>query len=327
GSLDIIYTICDNNTLSQACANATAHILILDESRLKLKVYLEGALMENGNALSSSGKPLMRDNLRRSPFNGQNYIPSKDPYKYAISNFDLTTSFQHVATSQRAEFSSIPDSASVFAVSGENAIVDWIFVELRSKSNNTQKIATRSGLIQRDGDIVDLDGVSPLAFPGLTADSFYVVVKHRNHLGVMSSKVAYGQDIDFTNPNTPVFNFGTSKFPTINYAGLSQNPFLLNGYRCLWAGDANADGKIKFTNPNDDLNFIFYDVFAFPSNINSNANYNFAYGYFQGDYNMDAKTKFENPDDDKNLLYAQILYYPLNTLYLSNFNFFIQQVP
>ncbi|HRG65321.1 MAG TPA: hypothetical protein PLV12_05925, partial [Saprospiraceae bacterium] len=64
-----------------------------------------------------------------------------------------------------------------------------------------------------------------------------------------------------------------------------------------------------------------------PQNSTGNANFDHAYGYYQGDYNMDGKNKFDNPFDDKNLVYAQILFYPLNAEFLSNFDFFIEQIP
>ena len=80
-------------------------------------------------------------------------------------------------------------------------------------------------------------------------------------------------------------------------------------------------------NPNDDLNYLFFDVFIHPENTLGNANFNYAYGYYRGDVNMNGKVKFDNPNDDKNLLYAQILFHPLNIDFLSNFNDFIEQIP
>ncbi|MBK6783589.1 MAG: hypothetical protein IPG79_07405 [Saprospiraceae bacterium] len=95
----------------------------------------------------------------------------------------------------------------------------------------------------------------------------------------------------------------------------------------LWAGDFDANGRIKFVNPNDDQNYIFYDVFSYPTNTEYIANYNFTYGYLQGDYNLNGKTKYDNPDDDKNMLFYQVLFYPLNTNYMANFDFILEQVP
>lgn len=327
GPVDIVYEISDNHSINLAYASATAHILVLNNLKLKLRVYLEGALLENNNAISSSNKPLMRDNIRKNPFNGKNYIPLNDPYSNPTAYVDLTgtTRFSKIGQTNSA-LEVIADSAGVFSVTGENAIVDWIFVELRHKDNKTQKIATRSGLLQRDGDIVDVDGVSDLSFD-VSMDSFYVVVRHRSHLGAMSMKVSNTAFVDFTSLSTPLFDFGTTKYANFDYSGLATNNSVKTGYRSLWAGDANGDGKLKFVNPNDDLNFLFYEVFANGNNLQNNANFNFAYDYYQGDYNMNGKSKFDNPDDDKNLLYAQILFYPLNTQFLSNFNFLIEQVP
>jgi hypothetical protein len=185
--------------------------------------------------------------------------------------------------------------------------------------------ATRSGLIQRDGDIVDLDGVSPLKFQGVNVDSFYVVVKHRSHLGVMSQKVHYGTYVDFTNNDFPLFDFGTTLGNGFDYTGLAMKENYKAGYRACWAGDLDANGKVKFSAPSDDQAYIFQDVlFSSPLYL---INYDFAIGYYTGDFDMNSKAKYENPNDDKNHLFGQLLFYPLNTNFGSNFDFFIEQIP
>lgn len=95
----------------------------------------------------------------------------------------------------------------------------------------------------------------------------------------------------------------------------------------MWGGDFDGDGKIKFDNPNDDLNQLFSDVLSFPSNTLLNANFDFAIGYLPGDFDMNGKSKYDNPNDDKNFIYGAILGFPLNTSYLSNFDFLIEQLP
>ncbi|MBK8701454.1 MAG: Ig-like domain-containing protein [Saprospiraceae bacterium] len=326
GPVDIVYKICDNNS-DTYCASATAHILVLEPMSLKIRVYLEGALIENGNAVTATGRPLMRDNLRINPVTGVNMIPIRDPYKFSTEWVNVTSFYNHVQPGVTTQFDEILDSATVFSVTGQNAIVDWVFVEIRHKNDNTNIISTRSGLLQRDGDVVDLDGVNSLVFPGLTLDSFYVVVRHRSHLGSMSGLVSKNQLVDFTSPNTPLFDFGTRLNNGFDYTGLAQNGSVKYGYNALWAGDFNGDGKLKFTNPSDDINVLYFDLLFHPQNPNTNSNFNFGYGYYQGDVNMNGKIKFDNPNDDKNLLYAQILFYNLNNEFMSNYNFFIQQVP
>lgn len=326
GPAEIIYRVCDDN-LNSFCTNATLRILVLSDVRVNIRVYLEGALMQNGGAKGPDNRPLMRDNLRTNGFTNQNYLPTQDPYTFNTQFVNIKSKYKHHGPGLLPQYQTIQNPSVVFGVTGADAIVDWVFVELRSKSDYKILLATRSGLVQRDGDVVDLDGVNSLAFPGITADSFYVVVRHRNHLGVMSEKIANTALVDFTKPSTPVFNFGTSLNNGYNYTGLSQRSNLILGYQSLWAGDFDGNRRIKFTNPNDDQNLLFFDVLAYPENSATSSNYNFAYGYLQGDYDMNGKSKYDNPNDDKNFLFSQLLRYSLNVELLSNFNFFIEQVP
>ncbi|MEM9990265.1 MAG: glycoside hydrolase family 9 protein, partial [Bacteroidota bacterium] len=67
-----------------------------------------------------------------------------------------------------------------------SSIVDWVWVEIRDQSDNTNILAAQSGLLTKDGQVVDTDGYSPLHFP-LPPSDYYVAVQHRNHLGVMTS--------------------------------------------------------------------------------------------------------------------------------------------
>lgn len=339
GPVEFVYTICDDNA-SVECVDATLHILVIPDLTIKVRVYLEGSLMDNSNAVASDGRPLMRDGLRVSTFNSNRYIPNRDPYKftpdaYLNSSLDLTTDYDHQipgGTANFSKFDSVASPTPVFGVEGQEALVDWVFIELRSKADSTIIQATRSGLLQRDGDVVDLDGFSGLKFPGMSIDSYYVVVRHRSHLGAMTADPQTPRQlttlVNFTKASElDVYDFGTNKFPGYDYTGLAMNSEVKFGYRALWAGTFDINGKIKADNPNDDLNTLFFDVFGYPTNTSLNVNFDFAFGYTPGDYNMDGKSKYDNPNDDKNMLYAQLLFYPLNTGFLSNFDFFIQQLP
>ena len=131
----------------------------------------------------------MNDTLRTL-----NLLPATEPYS-------SLTRFSHIGGETV--------NAGVFAVSGNNAIVDWVLVELRNGSDPSRLVATRAALLQRDGDVVDMDGVSPVAFANQSNGSYYVVVGHRNHLRVMTAApVALSNAsplIDFTNPATPTY--------------------------------------------------------------------------------------------------------------------------
>jgi hypothetical protein len=297
---------------------------------LNLRTYLEGALINNGGATATDGRPLMRDNLRNSPFNGQNYIPAQNPYEFATSSFDITSRYVKLApqTAANPQLRQI-SNASVLTVSGQNAIVDWVFVELRDKSNAANVLATRAALIQRDGDVVEVDGAGCLSFPGTTVDSYFVAVRHRSHLGSMT-KYAQSQAnlenlVDFSVPATPLYDRGV--FNGVNYAGLAQKSGVSGTYRAMWAGDFNADGKVKYDAPNDDLSTMLFETVNYPANTNRTTSFDFAYGYTQGDFDMNSKVKFESPNDDNAQLLFQANQYPQNTTRTTNFDLLLQQLP
>ncbi len=66
-------------------------------------------------------------------------------------------------------------------------IVDWVLVELRYPADVVQ--ASRAAFLRNDGTVVDLDGSSPISFEGLKRLDYYVAIRHRNHLGVMTDNL------------------------------------------------------------------------------------------------------------------------------------------
>ncbi|MDF1696091.1 MAG: hypothetical protein P1U56_09680 [Saprospiraceae bacterium] len=303
------------------------------------RAYLQGALMNSVETGTSHDRPLMRDDLRDNPFNNTRLIPDDDIYQTvhdvnAYISIDITNSYTHVACGTYPQYKAISDPFTVFAVTGENAIVDWVFVELRDKNDYTSVVATRSGLVQRDGDIVDLDGTSGLFFPDVTVDSYFVVVRHRNHLGVMTKFPLTPETmeslVDFSDLNLDVFDFANSS-NEFNYAGLAMNTVTIEGYelRELWGGDLDANGKIVYRGKDDDLTVIHKEVAGFDLELNPmrELSFDLAIGYLQGDFDMNGKTKFDNPFDDRNALLTQVVLYPQNEDFLNNFVHLIAQLP
>ena len=66
------------------------------------------------------------------------------------------------------------------------ASLDWVVLELRIALDNAQLVASRSALVQRDGDVVEVDGTSSVRH-GVPNGNYFLAVRHRNHLGVMKS--------------------------------------------------------------------------------------------------------------------------------------------
>ena len=117
---------------------------------LSAKAFLEGPY--------KTANGLMADSLRSNGL-----IPLTEPY--TALGFDMAGGGGETTTS------------GVFTTAGNDAIVDWVLVELRSTADPTVIVATRAGLLQRDGDIVDVDGSSSLSFP-LPNGNYQVAVRH-----------------------------------------------------------------------------------------------------------------------------------------------------
>jgi hypothetical protein len=78
------------------------------------------------------------------------------------------------------------DARTVTAV--PDSVTDWISVELCSLAAGPT-LKQKSFFLKSDGSIVDTDGTTmDLELPGVTDGSYYIVVRHRNHLSAMSAE-------------------------------------------------------------------------------------------------------------------------------------------
>ncbi|MEO1261153.1 MAG: discoidin domain-containing protein [Bacteroidota bacterium] len=259
-----------------------------DVAALKLKVLLSGGLLNN------SWPYMMKDELR-----SKGLLPVIEP-------FSLMNDFEHVG-----EGGGESVSASLFENEGIGAIMDWLFIELRSAQNPNKVLSTRSVLLQNDGKVISVDSSDIIYFYDLPAGEYYVTVKHRNHLGVMTGQsqllsTADPPMIDFTDLETEIF-------------GLPSHANINNDKRSLWAGDFNGDGNTIYQGPGNDVFFLFSKVLSNLDNENHLANY-ISVGYNREDFNLDGKSIFQGPGNDRAMiLYHSILAHPSNTNFLSNY--------
>ncbi|HLP17398.1 MAG TPA: hypothetical protein VK470_14135 [Bacteroidota bacterium] len=165
-------------------------------------------------------------------------------------------------------------------------VVDWVIVELRGSQSPTDRIETQTGFILKVGEIVGTDGISPLLFETVGVGSYYVVVRHRNHLPVMSAApvtVHEGLlDYDFTTAQSKAYG----EHPM---AALSGGVYGMHG------GDANRDGIVAYSgNANDRLEILrvtgLTDALASVS------------GYFDADLNMNGNVRFGGSANDRAVL-------------------------
>ena len=236
----------------------------------EVKVFLQGPYV--------SSVQLMQDSLR-----AKGLISLTEPYS-GLSNFT------HVGGGGGEQ--TTPD---VLAVTGPDAIVDWVFLELRSAVNPAQVVCTRSALLQRDGDVVDVDGFSPVGFIGRGGASYYLTVRHRNHLGVQ-----LGQAKQYA-ANTTVYTDFTTLLTTDMYTnnGLNAARRLVSGRYAMWAGNGRTDRQVKYNGGGNDRSVLLSAVgIATPNNIVS--------GYNLADYNMDGLTKYNGSSNDRNVLLGNV---------------------
>jgi hypothetical protein len=153
-------TVSSQNSL--VCSAMTAPVKINVTIKVNVKVNLEG--------------PLNGSNVMNIVETFKVQIPLTQPYNRAPWNYQGTESV-----------SALPDQ-----------VVDWVMVELRqatvaASATSSTILAKRAAFIRSDGTIVDLDGVSTVRFDDhyvTTPNNLYIVVRHRNHLAVMSSSGA-----------------------------------------------------------------------------------------------------------------------------------------
>ena len=69
-----------------------------------------------------------------------------------------------------------------------STITDWVLVELRSTADGSA-IISRSALLRKDGKIVDDDGTTEYITMNVNPGDYFIAVRHRNHLAVMSDEV------------------------------------------------------------------------------------------------------------------------------------------
>jgi len=175
------------------------------------------------------------------------YIPLSQPYSILPWNYDGTESVLEIPNDD---------------------IIDWLLIELRdaNSAENATGFTTferQAVFLKKDGSVVELDGINfPRFYPTLTND-LYIVMKHRNHLGILSSAspVLNGRvySYDFTDSDDKV------------YGAINAHKELNTNIWGMIAADGDANGQAD----NKDKNDIWYLQ-------------RFLSSYLQGDFDMDT---------------------------------------
>lgn len=238
-----------------------------------IKVFLQGAYS------TSSGT--MNTYLRMgNNYGSTNLLPSAQPYSGSPWNYSGTES---------VDTSAHPSTA-----------VDWILVELRSTaSGSVVSNGQAAGFLLADGSIVDTNGVDPIRFYNVNAGYYFVVVKHRNHLPVMTKDSIYlsaaSSLYDFTSAGQgQAYGADTS-----TYLKLPMNE-VVSGTYAMWAGDVNANNELRYNLASNDRVLILSKIGG--SNINASVSNE----YTPEDINLNRQVRYNLASNDRVIILQNI---------------------
>lgn len=221
---------------------------------VNVKVFLQGPY--------STSTGLMNANLL-------SIIPTSQPYSGSPWNYSGTESV----------------TSSFFTTN--NTIVDWVLVELRTGTASSTIVTKQACFIKKDGTLIDVNGNTP-QFSGVSSGNYYVVIRHRNHLAVMtSSAIALSSSSSQYN-----FTGGTTQF----YGG--QAALLKTGVYGMYAGDVTGNGQIKYNGSGNDRTPIL-------SKLN-NVLTGLANGYYSGDVNLNGQVKYNGSGNDRTIILTNL---------------------
>jgi len=205
----------------------------------RAKVVLGGAVEADGT---------MRNDLLTA-----GYVPTSQPYPSVAA---FSTSFEALQN-------------------GNNPIVDWIWLELRTGPDPSTAVAREAFLLAASGDIV---------LPGQVAAFFGVPnVGHRNHLAVMTD-VPY----QFQFGSFPFIDLRKDLYQVNEEPGMS----IANDRLALWPGDVNEDSQVRYSgSQNDRVEILNITTGPTPFNL--------AFGYLAADTNLDGKAVYAGTRNDR----------------------------
>jgi hypothetical protein len=277
------------NTVTAQLASNSGQIVGMNRFILmNSKVLLQGANVVSG---------VMSDGLR----SGTNVIPTTEPYRGAPFNFVPTNGgVREVA------------AASVFNDLGSfNNIVDWLYLELRNNvTSGTTLLQTRSVFVQRDGDIVDIDGTSPVYFKNLDAGDYTITVRHRNHVAISTNNTAGSYKNLTLASSTPILDFTSSLTNILGVA--NTNYFQTGGVNMMYAGNANLvlgapTQRVSYSGSGNDASYILGTLLS--GNASGAIGSGVAPVYHWGDLNFNKRVTYSGSGNDA----AYILATPLGS--------------
>ena len=207
------YTVTQTVEGCQSEAGSGTAVVTTCTNALNLSVFLEGPF--SGSSMATT-------------LNTNSWIQLTQPYGGTPWNYTGTEQVSEIPT----------------------GVVDWVLVELRQAASpdlatSETILNKRAAFVKSNGSVVDLDGSSPVSFDNLSVtagNNLYVVIRHRNHLAIMSANAAV--------LTGGVYNYDFTTGINQTYGG--ENGFKQVGSAFVMvAGDIYQDGGIWVDDYND----------------------------------------------------------------------------
>lgn len=272
------------HSVTATIGSASGDIYGMDKFILsKTKVFLQ--------AVYNTTTGVMADNLRKPT----NLIPLSDPYKTAPYNINFISVADPVVATA---------NASVFAnhLSSDSDVVDWVFIELRSStiSPGNTVLQTRSALLQRNGNVVDVDGKSLVTFNNVIDGNYTIAIRHRNHLGISTNPATNLIALSEATSTAPLVDFTTATDANI-FGPASAYAIALNGKNVLWGGNANINGNVRYNGAANDKDHILLTT------LSNNVALVINNVYDAADLNMNRNVRYNGAANDKDFILLTVL--------------------
>jgi hypothetical protein len=249
--------------------------LFLDDVKvytLPYKARFTGRVLLDGAYDPDTGT--MRDDLRT-----QSLIPLTEPY--TAMGYPQVAGGGGETTTQAVLDGTYPGGR----------VVDWVRLELRKQFDNTQIAATVQALLLQDGSVVSADpSLAPLF--GVRPGVYWIVVRHRNHLGCMSAST---RTLPYPGGGGIWFHDLSQGYPTYGTEAMK----VVDGRTLLWAGNALADDRLKYTGPQNDRDAILQAIGGTVPTATIT-------GYRVEDVTMNGEVKYTGSGNDRDMVLQNI---------------------
>jgi len=226
------------------------------EISFDLKVILEGPYDVYNDEMSKR-------------LNERGYLPGQKPWTFFGSSTPAGHPYSGSPWNYRgregASFDATIEGLDRFA-GYDSDVVDWVLLSLRTNTKRDTEVYRTAALLHTNGSIHVVDAYE---FKNLDQRGYYIVIEHRNHMAVMSTKQVLSANgrisYDFTNADS--YNIGL---------GQGQKELANGAYGMIAGNPETTEGTASYT----DVNIRDLTAIALDQGENS--------GYFQCDLDLDG---------------------------------------